>query len=204
MGHPPDPSGRAHLRVSDADREQTAELLRQAAGDGRITLGELDERLADAYSARTYADLDTLTADLPGSAPGPLSPVPAGSPPEPIGGIPGPAFSVAILSGARRAGTWVVPVHYTAVAVMGGVELDLRQARFAGHEVTISAFALMGGITIIAPDNIELDVSGFGVMGGFDHTAAGPGVPGAPRVKVIGCALMGGVDVRRRPASAAT
>jgi hypothetical protein len=36
-------------------------------------------------------------------------------------------------------------------------------------------------------------------MGGFDHQASGPGVPGAPRVRIVGFALMGGVDVRRRP-----
>jgi hypothetical protein len=36
-------------------------------------------------------------------------------------------------------------------------------------------------------------------MGGFDHQASGPGRPGAPRVKVIGFAMMGGVEVRRKP-----
>ncbi len=192
---------RDRLRVSDADREQAAERLRQAAGDGRITLTELDERLELAYAARTYADLDAVTSDLPGPgvAVQPAQPA-AGQLTGRIGGTPGSAFSVAVLSGAQRAGSWVVPAQYTAVAIMGGVELDLRQARFAERTATISAFAVMGGISIIVPEDIEVDVSGFACMGGFDHTAAGPGVPGAPCLRITGCALMGGVDVRRKAA----
>jgi hypothetical protein len=46
-------------------------------------------------------------------------------------------------------------------------------------------------------EDVEVDVSGFGNMGGFDHRASGPGLPGAPRVRVVGLALMGGVNVRR-------
>ena len=52
------------LRASDADREQTAELLRRAAGEGRLTVDELDERLAEAFTARTRAELEQLIADV--------------------------------------------------------------------------------------------------------------------------------------------
>ena len=67
-------------------------------------------------------------------------------------------------------------------------------------EVTIRAFALMGGVSITVPEDMDVDVSGIGFMGGFDHRASGPGAPGAPRLRVVGFAMMGGVDVRRRPA----
>ena len=53
MSDLPQPADRRQLRVSDADREQAAEVLRQAAGDGRITFDELDQRLEAAYGART-------------------------------------------------------------------------------------------------------------------------------------------------------
>ena len=56
---------RSRLRISDADRHRVAELLREAAGEGRIDMEELDERLEAAYVAKTYADLVPLTADLP-------------------------------------------------------------------------------------------------------------------------------------------
>ena len=185
------------MRVSDADREQAAEVLREAAGQGRISMDELDERLELAYASKTYADLTAVTRDLPqgGAA---LSPA-AGAVPSRIGGTPRNKFSIAILSGARRMGSWVLPSRYVAVAVMGGVELDLREARYSEPEVTLHAYALMGGIQITVPEDVEVDVSGFAFMGGFDHNASGPGVPGAPRLKVIGFAMMGGVEVRRKP-----
>jgi len=190
------PADRSLMRVSDSDREQAAAVLREAAGHGRITMDELDERLELAYAAKTYADLMAVTRDLPSpvQAPGP-GPAMAGR----IGGTPRSKFSVAIMSGARRMGRWVVPRTYVGVAVMGGIELDLRDAQFSEPEVTIHAYTLMGGIEITVPEDIDVDVSGIAFMGGFDHNASGPGVPGAPRVRVIGFALMGGVDVKRKP-----
>jgi Domain of unknown function (DUF1707) len=82
MEGPLEPRDPALLRVSDADRHKVAEILRQAAGEGRLDLDELDERLESAYSAKTYADLVPITADLPvrenerlpGPSPRPASP----------------------------------------------------------------------------------------------------------------------------------
>ena len=104
------------------------------------------------------------------------------------------------MSSVRRRGTWVVPPSYTAFTIMGTVQLDLREARFSQPEVTIAVYTLMGGVEIIVPDDIEVDVGGVGIMAAFDHSANGPGVPGAPRLKVTGLALMGSVDVKRVPA----
>lgn len=59
-------SPRSVLRVSDADREEVVERLRLAAGDGRLTIDELSDRIEHAYAAKTFADLDAVTADLPG------------------------------------------------------------------------------------------------------------------------------------------
>ena len=60
---------RAELRAADTDREYAADRLRLALDEGRLTLGEYDERLQDAYAARTYGELDRLLADLPGVVP---------------------------------------------------------------------------------------------------------------------------------------
>jgi hypothetical protein len=194
------PADHGLMRVSDSDREQAAEVLREAAGHGRITMDELDERLEVAYAAKTYADLAVVTRDLPQAG------QPAAAPARPgtvsrIGGTPRSTFSVAVLSGARRMGRWVVPRKYVAVAVMGGIELDLRDAQFSEPDVTLHAYTVMGGIEITVPEDVEVDVSGLAFMGGFDHNASGPGTPGAPRVRVLGFALMGGVEIRRKPAA---
>ena len=150
MSNLPQPADRRHLRVSDADREQSADLLRQAAGDGRITLEELDQRLEAAYAARTYGDLTEVTADLPAAGEAPPGPqtAPGTFPAARIGGEPGSGMSVAILGGVDRGGTWVVPPRHSVVAVLGGVQLDLREARFSQREVTIDVFTLMGGVNV--------------------------------------------------------
>src|SRR6478672_3666039 len=59
-------AGRAALRASDADRERAADRLRRAAAEGRLLTDELEQRLEAAFSARTYAQLDAVLADLPG------------------------------------------------------------------------------------------------------------------------------------------
>src|SRR3954470_21987053 len=64
-------------RASDAEREEVAERLRDAAGAGRLEPDELEQRLESAYSARTVGELATLTGDLPERPPAPAAPTPA-------------------------------------------------------------------------------------------------------------------------------
>src|SRR4249920_1105268 len=108
MTDQPVPADPRQLRAADTDRDQTAELLRRAAAEGRITFEELDERITRAYAAKTFADLEALTSDLPGPGVGP--PVPTGpryQPPEVPAGTPASSFSLAIMSDAKRAGPWI-------------------------------------------------------------------------------------------------
>jgi hypothetical protein len=199
MGDLPVPDDRHLVRVSDADREQVTESLREAAGQGRITVDELEAQLEASYAAKTYADLAAITRDLPGQVSSALEVRgPAAFPAERLGGTPKRRLCVAILSGARRRGPWVVPNVFTAVAFMGGVDIDLREAKFSERTVKIHAFALMGGINIVVPDDIEVDVGGIGFMGGFDHKASRSGVPGSPLLQVNGFAMMGGVTVKHK------
>lgn len=200
MSDPP-PVPARELRASDADRERVAAVLRRAASEGRIELDELDERLAVVYAARTYADLEPITRDLPADGETPALPVPAGrtDAPERFGGVPTSSGAFALMSGFERKGRWVVPRVFRSFALMGGGAIDLRQARFASNPVTIHAWALMGGIEILVPEDAEVHITGLGVMGGFDHRAAGEGAEGAPTIIVKGLAIMGGVAVERRP-----
>ena len=188
----------AQLRISDAERHQVAELLREAAGDGRIDLSELDERLEATYNAKTYADLVPITLDLPTQ--GGLVHRSAGQLV-----VPGKDSQrhVAIMGGLERHGDWVVPKQLTVLALMGGANLDLREARFAAPEVTIMVNAIMGGAEIVVPPHVHVVMEGVGIMGGY----AGPSgkVPeeltaSSPTVRVKGVAIWGGVSVtRRRP-----
>lgn len=203
MSGPPAVPDKSNLRASDSDRERVADIVRQAAGDGRLNMEELDERLDAVYAAKTYAELEPITKDLPASgashAPVPAQPPAGASAVNRIGGQPTAHNAVAVLGGHVCKGDWVVPKDFNAVAILGGVELDFRQARFAERVVTVHAVAIMGGIEITVPDDVTVHISGIGIMGGFDHGASGDGAPGGPEIVINGVAIMGGVEIRRKP-----
>lgn len=192
--------GRApELRASDADRDRVAAVIREAAAEGRLGLDEVDERLSAVYAARTYGELAKVTTDLPAESPAaaPAASTPAGR--YVFGEEPTSTTGIAILGGFRRRGRWIVPRLFTSLCLMGGGELDLRDARFADRNVTIRIYAFMGGVHIIVPDDAEVHVDGLGIMGGFDDTATGRGAEGAPRIIIKGVAVWGGVGVERKP-----
>ena len=192
------PDNRPELRISDTDRDRTAEVLREAHAYGRITVDELDERLTSVYAAKTYADLVPITRDLPAvqDAAAPSQNVRSSR----IGGTPRFRMSLAILGGASRDGAWVVPPEYKAIATLGGIKLDMSDSTFAEPETVIKAYAVMGGMEITVPADAEVDVGAVGIMGGVDHGAEGPGAPGGPRIRIVGVAVMGGIEVKRAAA----
>ncbi len=194
----PDPR---HLRASDADRERIANVLREAAGDGRLTMAELDERLDAVYAAKTYAELEPITHDLPATGTGyvPAATSSVGMDPARFGGQATSAGAVAILGGFSRKGNWVVPRHFNAFMLLGGGEIDLREARFEDREVSIHIVAILGGCEVIVPDDATVRVTGVGILGAFEHSDSGGGSPDGPVITIDGLALLGGVDVKRSP-----
>ncbi|MGW2774646.1 DUF1707 SHOCT-like domain-containing protein [Streptomyces olivaceoviridis] len=196
------------LRASDADRDRVAGILRDALAEGRLDMGEFDERLEAAYKARTYGELAPLIRDLP--VPGAVapalavsfvkSPVAEGGWAGRITGTEGSSTgAVAILSGFGRKGRWTVPRRFSCFTFMGGGELDLREADFAAGEVEIQCVVIMGGVQVIVPPGVEVVVRGIGVMGAFEYPRDdGPPEPGAPRVIIGGLAFWGGVGVARK------
>jgi hypothetical protein len=164
-------------------------------------MDELDERLDAVYAAKTYAELEPITHDLPdaGAAYVPAAAPAAAADPARFGGTATSGGAVAILGGFSRKGDWVVPKDFTAFLFMGGGEIDLREAKFAEREVSIHIVAIMGGCEVIVPEDATVRVTGVGIMGAFEHTGAGSGTPDGPVIIVNGVALMGGVDVKRRP-----
>jgi uncharacterized protein DUF1707 len=180
-------SDRPELRVSDTDREATVARLRVAGGEGRLTLEELAERVELADTARTQRDLEALTADLPATYPA------TGAEHKDHGWI------VAIMGGAERKGRWRPARRTNVVALMAGAALDLRHAEIDGGDIVINAVSIMGGIEVIAPEGVEVELSGFALMGGNSGPQdTVPVAPGAPIVHVRAYSLMGGVGVSRK------
>ncbi|HEU5035471.1 MAG TPA: DUF1707 domain-containing protein [Nocardioides sp.] len=192
----PDPS---RLRISDADRHRVAEVLRRAAGEGRLEIAELDERLEATYAARTYADLVPITHDLPEPGLAPPAPAPQATPPPEQ--QPTTQRHVAILGGFDRAGAWVVPPRLSIFAVLGGAELDLREARFAAREVTITVNCFMGGAQITVPPHVDVVLEGTGIMGSYSGPSRRVRAEldeNSPTVRIRGVAVWGGVSVERK------
>ena len=198
----PDPSS---LRISDADRHEVAEVLRTAAGEGRIDLEELEERLEAAYGAKTYGELVPLTVDLPTSALIRLSPHEPALPVR-TGATPY-SWSMSVMSDCTRRGIWQVPERHTAFALMGSITIDLREAELTSSETVIDAYAVMGSIDIVVNPYTRVVVDGVGIMG--EMREARSKVPAelttaSRTVRVRGMALMAAVAVKRKEMPGAT
>lgn len=200
-------------------RDETIDALCRGFADESLSLSELERRLETARSARTREELNRLLSDIPGvgvpmkqeatpAEGGTRSPKrtgetrPAGRsethPQRDEGARSSSHLAVAVMGGTRRAGRWVPPAEMAAVALMGGVELDFRDAILEQGVTEINCFAFWGGVEITVPPNVEVESTGFALMGGFDQEAkvdTRPG-PGAPTIKVNGFALMGAVEIK--------
>lgn len=186
-------AGAPEERVSDDQRAQVVELLRTHTADGHLTLDEFSERVGVALAAQNRADLNQVMVGLPAIE---------------TGGPPAPStrrarmtrWVVAVMGGNGRKGRWRTGSHVTAVAVMGGCEIDFRQAEFESDEIVVTAVSIMGGISIIVPEGIAVEMTGFPIMGGKNLKVADvPVIPGSPRIVVRAFPVMGGVDVRSKP-----
>ena len=194
----PDPS---LLRASDADRDRVADQLREALAEGRLTAEEHAERIETVYSAKTYAELAPLLADLPA----------ADSPDRPAvqirSDLPPPVQQspsiVAIFGGAERKGRWLVEPHTNVFTLFGGVELDLREAVLSQREVTINISCVFGGVELKVPPGVRVVNSSASIFGGFSQDDQEPVDQNAPTIRVTGMNVFGGVNVSHRPPKAA-
>ena len=181
------------IRISDADRERAAARLQQALAEGRITLSELEERLAVVYAARYAADLLPPFADLPGGdvvAVQPATPAPA------TAGQP-----LVLRSGMgtlRRSGPWTVPSRILVQSVMGSVILDFGDTTVPPL-VDVALELGAGSARLLLPDGASADVDGMvSGMGTVRSKVSSTPVPGRPHFRVHGRSAMGSVTVRYR------
>ncbi|WP_200904117.1 DUF1707 domain-containing protein [Nocardiopsis sp. RV163] len=187
------------MRVSDAERDQAAEVLREAAAQGRITLDELDERLNAVYAAKTYADLEPVTADLPtGTVARPVE----GLLPERRHG--GDALVVRSQGGpVVRKGVWEVPYRVEVYNKYGSTRLDFREASLTTSVVEVHVDASWGSGDVILPEgataDVEADASWFGTLrNGVDSLRR----VSAPHFAITGSCQGGSLTIRyKRPFS---
>jgi hypothetical protein len=188
----PDPD-RPELRASHEDRDRVVEALRVAAGDGRLTPEELDDRLERALTARTHRELVVLTTDLPdaGTAAG------EGAKARPV---PRETLRIAHLGGnARQVGRWVVPKRIEIRVTGGSVLLDFTEAVITGPVLPVDIDIKGGHLTIITRPGIEVDAGDLTTFGGTVQVPAGGGAASAIlRVELSGSVFGGQVRAHGR------
>lgn len=180
-------------RVGEREREQVVTLLGDHFALDHLTVEEYEFRVQAALGASQWYELSALTTDLPALDPN-RSPVLATDAGRKVGG----GTMLAIMGGFSRRGRWFVPERMTIWALMGGAELDLRDAVLTSPITEIKVMAIMGGVHIRVPPGVRLETSGIAIMGGFDDS---PGVASdtSPLVRVTGMAIMGGVGTEMKP-----
>lgn len=191
-------------------REEVIEKLSSSYSRDHLNVEEFEQRVEQATAAGTHEELRKLLMDLPpAGAPDPLVSVDDGSgrraeltldPQQYLindSDAASESTVIAIFSGAERKGVWVSPRTLNVIAIFGGSEIDLRQARVPAGGMTINVFAFFGGVDIIIPEDLNVQVSGAGIFGGFDgKNHRGSSDPRTPTVKINGAAIFGGVDIK--------
>lgn len=178
-----------------AARDRAMQALSLHFAHDRLTTEELDERLGRAARATSDAELRALLADLPGGA---VPVLHATAHPAAPDTVPARGTVLAVMAGAVRKGNWTVPRDLRVWAIMGGAELDLREATFAIGLTEIDATAVMGGVEIVVPLGVRVEVVGSAFMGAFvskEGDSFGD-ASGGVVLRITGLAIMGAVEVR--------
>jgi Domain of unknown function (DUF1707) len=201
-GQAPAGAGHGSLRVSHEDRDQVAESLRVAAGDGRLTAEELDERLERALTARTYDDLAVLVADLPAAGtalaplPGPLAALlPGGTGHAPAKEL----IKIHTASGhSVRVGRWTVPARMDLKVTSGHIKVDFTEAVITQPTLHIDAEVRSGHILLITKPGIAVELDDVSVRSGHVKVRApwGESAPTVLRVTVAGTCVSGHILAR--------
>jgi hypothetical protein len=187
----PAPAPAPAIRASDQDRDAVAQRLQQAFAERRLDDDEFDERMRAALTARTSADLEQLTTDLPAAAPAGTAPA-----------APAPGkWAVAYKNSVRRGGRWRVPERFNSVVYKGDGWLDLRAAELTAPVTTVLAVAYKSRIDILVPPGVRVEMDGFGVSKGWSaEEEMEIRLPhDAPTLHVRGIAYKGTIETRTKP-----
>lgn len=169
--------------IAESDREAAVDTLRRAAGDGRLPLQEFSERVGTALAANTRDQLEAATAGLEAAPP--------------VGSTRTVSSIVTFVGHRRQVGRWRLPATLRVRALFGDVYLDLRGVVVNDNVVDISAVMLLGNLTVDVPEGVEVELTGFDVLGDRElRLRPVPRRSGTPLIRIRAHALGGDVYVR--------
>ncbi len=223
------PDSKETIQPAPEARQNTIDALCESFARDEMEVGELETRLEMVHRATSAEQLQLIVADLAPALVPPkragasqagaseegasaaavsrVTPPPTSLSPDlpqrptlPDGRIRDHSVIVGIMGGGERSGSWIPARNNWAVGVMGGCELDFRDAQLGSGVTEVRVLAIMGGVEILAPPDVHVECSGIGIMGGFGISThyRPPAHPDAPILRVTGVAIMGGAGVTVR------
>lgn len=189
----------------DAAREQAVEVLTEHFSRNVMDVDEFEGLLDSVNRCSTTSELRELLSKLP-----PLESLKSatdlmsapGGPPVVVDAdrVRPRGFLLSVLSGTTRAGRWIPARKSFALGVLGGISLDFREAVLGAGVTDVNMLAVLGGVEIIVPPEMAVEVDGMAVLGGFEYqTNAPPRTdPNPPILRVRGLAVLAGVNVEVR------
>jgi hypothetical protein len=169
--------------VAQSDREAAVQVLQSAAADGRLPLQEFSERVGTALTAQTRDQLEAATAGIEAAPP--------------VGSMRAVSSVSTLFGNRRQVGRWRLPGTLRARALFGDIYLDLRDVIVSDDVIDISATTLFGNLCVDVPEGVEVELTGFDVLGDRElRLAPVPRRSGTPLIRVRAHGLLGDVYVR--------
>ncbi len=201
------------LRPTDSLEEARAKVvdaLSECFAQDHLTLDRFERLVDAAQKAEAAADLAALLDGLPGAhavdvrRPAPAPDATQARPPAGSAWASRPKDqAVAVFGEAKREGAWGPAADTKAVAVMGSVVLDYRDAKAPPADVTVFAVTFFGSVEIVVPPGYNVECSVSAIFGSAEHHAldsASAPTPDAdaPTLHVRGVSVFGSVEVHYR------
>lgn len=185
------------------ERDKTIQSLTDAFSRDLFDVDEFERRIAHAHEATTREALVHLRRDL--------EPADGANGTQALTAIdreaqealtqaqPKRKWVLSLLGGTERKGQWRVPKELHVGAMLGGCEVDFREALIAPGVTEVKVFAVLGGVELIVPPDVNVECEGFGLLGAFEgHDYSAPASDQRPTLRITGAAVMGGVEIVQR------
>jgi hypothetical protein len=181
-------------------RERTIVSLCEHFAQDHLEVGELEQLIDRAHHCTTAVDLEALLHGLPALQSPEAGLAERGFAIARPGETADQQLVVAVMSGNVRRGGWTPARNIYTLAVMGGADLDFREARLGPGVTEMYCLAIMGGVDIVVPPGLRVESNGIGIMGAFEHIGGGhtPVDESEPMLRITGLAVMGAVEITQR------